>query len=77
MVEFQQGFVILGGIDENSSIVEDCWYYNGEKQIIEEVKLNVSFADLRGAKACLFNEKLYVLTGNSVNFKAIMIEAEK
>lgn len=75
MVEFMQGFIILGGINENSDIVEDCWYYNGERQIIEEVRLMISYSDLRGGKACLFNEKLYILTGNSSSFKAIQIEA--
>lgn len=77
MVNFMQGFIILGGINKNSDIVEDCWYYNGEKQIIEEVNLMVSYCDLRGAKACLYNDKIYALTGNSTNFKAIQIESVK
>jgi len=35
MTEFGQGFLILGGINEYSDIIEDCWCYNGEKQVIE------------------------------------------
>ena len=73
MVQFMQGFIVFGGINENSDVVEDSWYYNGEKQIIEEVSLKVSFGDLRGAKGCLFNEKLYILIGNSTKYRAIQI----
>lgn len=77
MAPFMQGFLILGGVNEHNDVEEDCWYYNSDKQVIEEIKLTVSFSDLRGAKISPYNEKLYILTANSSKFKALLVESEK
>ena len=74
MAPFMQGFLILGGVNQHNDVEEDCWYYNSDKQVIEEIKLTVSFSDLRGAK---IYEKLYILTANSSKFKALLVEPEK
>ena len=52
MCDFGQGFLLLGGVDEHNQIVEDHWYYNSEKQVIEELTLDLCYDDLRGAKGC-------------------------
>jgi len=77
MTSLHQGFLILGGINENSDMVEDCWYYNSERQIIEEVQLDLEMRDLRGAKGCNLGQKIYVFAGSNLNYKAVSIELEK
>jgi N-acetylneuraminic acid mutarotase len=76
--ELLEGFVVLGGIDKNNEVVEDCWYCDNEKQTFSRVPLEIAYGDLRGAKGCsLEGQMIYVMGGNSQNFKALQIIPEK
>jgi hypothetical protein len=37
MQKFGQGFVIMGGNNEDNEVVSDCWYYQTEKQCFEKL----------------------------------------
>ena len=69
-----EGFIILGGLDKDNNVVEDCWYCNNDKQTFTKIWMDVIYDDLRGAKACsLVNEAIYVMADNSQNYKALQI----
>ena len=52
MAQQSQGFIILGGINENNEVVEDGWYYDSQTQTLNKIIVDIYFSDLRGAKAC-------------------------
>ena len=63
----------MGGIDQNNEVLNDCWFYNGTKQIFEKVDLDLDWNELRGAKAIgIHKKKVYLLSGaTSSKYKAI------
>ena len=66
--------MILGGINQENEVVEDCWYCNNDKQTFTKIWLDIKYEDLRGAKSCpIQSEALYIMTGNSQNYKALQI----
>jgi hypothetical protein len=76
MGQFLEGFIILGGIDNNNEVVEDCWYCNHGKQTFTKIWLDIKFSDLRGAKACsLSGDSIYLMTNTSHNYKALQLLA--
>lgn len=77
MQRFSQGFIILGGVNEDNEVVTDTWYYQAEKQCFQKLELELDYNELRGCQGVsTTQERLYVLGRNSKKYKALEIEHE-
>lgn len=65
----------MGGIDENNETIDQCWYFNVNKQTLQFVDTGVDWGELRGAKgAGIHGNCVYVLAGsNSRKYKGIKV----
>lgn len=43
MQRFSQGFIIMGGNNEDNQVVSDGWYYHAQKQCFEKLELTLDF----------------------------------
>ena len=75
MRNIDNGILIMGGIDENNEAVNQCWYYNPDKQNLTGIDSGIDWNQLRGAKGISINGRsVYILAGsNSKKYKAIRI----
>lgn len=70
--------MILGGIDKDNKVIDDCWYCNSDQHTFSKIRLEISYQDLRGGKGCsLGGQMLYVMAGNSQNYRALQLLSEQ
>ena len=75
MSEMRGGFVVMGGRVGGSEFVQDSWYYNAEKQTLQELRVwTEDEDDLKGSHFCrLKDESIYLLTSHSKTHKAVTL----
>lgn len=74
MTEMKAGFVVLGGSVGGGEAVGDSWYYNAERQTLQELRVWAEEEDLRGSRYCrLRDESIYMLTPHSHSHKAVTL----
>ena len=74
MSEMKAGFVILGGSMGGGEVVADSWYYNAEKQTLQELGVWAEEEDLRSSHYCrIADEAIYLLTPYSRSHRAVTL----